>query len=203
MIILSFCFSFSGFSQDPKNEENLKLLAESGVSVGEYEVQKTSQLHINGEPFIKLDFDPKFKSGLNSSLLEKKNPTYLCQSDDYKLLGDPFFKTTYVALNIGSSIMAYNQMKAVQWDKAKHFYAGYIIGNVTSGGFQLLLPKDTPHRKLKIFMAGVIASAVVGTAKEVRDSYGYGNPEAKDAFATLLGGVGGSITFSLVDLKKH
>jgi hypothetical protein len=166
-------------------------------------MQKTSPLKINRESFIKLEFEPKASLSSQSLMLKNKPYAISCHLDEHHVLGHPVFKTSYIALNIGSSLLMYNNLKQAEWDKAKHFYAGYIIGNVTSGGFQLLLPKDTPHRKLKIFMAGVVASAIVGAGKEIRDSYGYGNPEAQDAYATLLGGVGGSITFSLVDLKKQ
>ena len=57
---------------------------------------------------------------------------------------------------------------------------------------------------------------MVGVGKEIADYYGYGHakvsdgklvfshrtPNANDAIATALGGITGSITFSIIDMKN-
>lgn len=89
-----------------------------------------------------------------------------------------------------------------QQDKVRHALAGYVVGNVTTGTMQLLLPKNTPNRRLFAALTGVGASMLVGIGKELWDKAGHGTPSADDAMATIAGGLGGSITLSFTDISN-
>ena len=64
----------------------------------------------------------------------------------------------------------------IQKDKVLHFVAGAVIG---SGIFYAT---DSAAW-------GIGAAAAAGIAKEVLDSFGYGDADAFDALATLAGGI--------------
>lgn len=82
-------------------------------------------------------------------------------------------------------------------DKAKHFIAGYVISNASTGLLHLYLPDDMKHRKLVAGLIGFGAGALVGVAKEVLDARGFGTPDPADALATAAGAGMGAITLNL------
>lgn len=86
-------------------------------------------------------------------------------------------------------------------DKARHFLAGYVVGNVTNGLSQLMLDDDVKNRRLVSILIGVASSVLVGIGKEVLDSRGHGTASIGDALATGAGGITGSLTLSF-DLEK-
>lgn len=101
--------------------------------------------------------------------------------------------------NLASDVIAgINAIKMdPQKDKERHFLVGHVIGNVTSGAMQIILPKYVENRKLLSTLTGFGASVLIGLAKEYRDGKGYGHADATDAIATSLGGICGSITMSI------
>ena len=164
------------------------------VEAGTYQLDGQNEIEIGGVKYLQFDFK---NANTISKLYEESN--CIEPSSAFKNVA---LKSSYITANLASDVLALHELQKVKWDKAKHFYAGYIIGNISTGAFQLLVPKDTKNRQFKAFIGGSITSAVNGVAKEYRDSLGYGHVEANDAIATFMGGVTGSITFSLVDLKK-
>lgn len=86
-------------------------------------------------------------------------------------------------------------------DKTRHFLAGYVVGNISNGLSQLMLPDDVKNRRLVSALVGVASSILVGIGKEVIDSRGRGNASIADALATGAGGIVGSLTISF-DLEK-
>jgi len=66
----------------------------------------------------------------------------------------------------------------IAYDKAMHFIVGVVI--------YALLHFINP-------IVALIVVAVVGAVKEIFDGFGYGTPEAKDFFYTVLGGVTGFV----------
>lgn len=211
-IVTLFAINLS-FAQDhlETSPEAIALLSidqTNSIEEGKYQLENQNSFKIDGVEYLQFDFK---KSNQLYNLYNERS----CPHSNSNL-NNVLLKSTYVTANLGSSLLAAYELSNVKWDKAKHFYAGYIVGNLSTGGFQLLIPKDTPHRKLKIFIAGSLTSALVGVGKEYLDSvgyghvqiknssvtFGYGNVDAKDALATFMGGVTGSISFSLIDLKK-
>jgi len=179
------------------NEEALSFLSADGethIQTGEYQVENKQTVEIDGISYIQYDLKKSHKI----SKFYQSDFT-LCPVE---LPGNVALKSIYVTANLASSVLAIYEMRKQTYDKTKHAYAGYFIGNVSSGISQLLIPKYTNNRKLKILLSGIVSSAVVGVGKEYRDSLGYGNVEAVDAVFTIGGGVVGSVTFSLVDLKR-
>lgn len=86
-----------------------------------------------------------------------------------------------------SAILIGNSKDRLAPDKYKHVVGGAVISYGTKEVAKIYF-KDDFNAELKSTIAGVVASSLVGILKEVRDSRGYGNVEAKDAFATSLGG---------------
>jgi hypothetical protein len=107
-----------------------------------------------------------------------------------------------LAANLAGSLLAGYGVYKLENDKQRHVLAGYVIGNVTTGTLQLILPKDMKHRKAWAIAGGIGAAVLVGVAKEFRDSKGYGHVETMDAVVTGLGGVGGSLTIGFGDISK-
>ncbi len=91
---------------------------------------------------------------------------------------EQFIKSAFVIGSLKNNIAA---------DKYKHVVGGAVISYGTKEVAKIYF-KDDSHTELKSTVAGVVASSLVGILKEVVDSRGYGNVEAKDALATSLGG---------------
>jgi hypothetical protein len=179
---------------------------------GKYELENINTFKVGAEGFIKFDFKPA------NTFIQNYKPSFnksTCLNQNF-LNTNTLTKSAYVIANLGTDVLAAYEISRMKWDKSKHFLASYVIANVTSGGLQLLLPEDTPNRKLKIFLNGVLASALIGVGKEYADYKGFGHVnikggslvfspgtvEANDALATFLGGIHGSFTFSILNLKK-
>jgi hypothetical protein len=86
-----------------------------------------------------------------------------------------------------SAVLIGNSKDHLAPDKYKHVVGGAIISYGTKEVARLYF-KDDLNAELKSTIAGIVASTLTGILKEVRDSRGYGNVEAKDAIATSLGG---------------
>jgi hypothetical protein len=80
-------------------------------------------------------------------------------------------------------------------DRVLHLGAGFAIGATTYALVQTVAP-DLDGWKKHALAIGV--SALVGIAKEWCDDEGRGDCDARDAIATVGGGVLGSISVSLV-----
>lgn len=81
-------------------------------------------------------------------------------------------------------------------DKVEHLEGGAIIGALATAVAQREMPKATWWQQA---LVGVAASAVIGVAKEAIDAHANGHDsDPKDAIATVLGGVAGSVSISLV-----
>lgn len=80
-------------------------------------------------------------------------------------------------------------------DKVEHFEGGVIIGALGTAVAQRELPKAKWWQQA---LVGVAASAVIGVAKEVADTRTHGDPDPKDAIATVIGGTVGALSISVV-----
>ena len=69
-------------------------------------------------------------------------------------------------------------MKMPPIDKQAHFWWGWAIAAT--------LYSINPW-------FAILVTAIIGASKELRDSLGYGTPDAKDFAATALGGVAGAL----------
>lgn len=148
------------------------------LDLNRYQVVGHTPLMFNGNPYSRFDL--------------KLKPEYQFHYQDALLLG-----------NIAATgAAAYG---VIRWDphqdKVRHFLAGYVVGNVTNGAFQLILPETLKHRRLISALLGFGAGALIGAGKEIWDAQGHGNPSVNDALATALGGAVGTLTISF-DLKK-
>ncbi len=175
------------------------------VSTGDYTVIGKHQLTINDEIFYKFDLQQK----------ETISQPIDCAPTNRQINLSRSFLLANVA---ASSLLAYETFKwvpnknfknsGIPEDKVRHFMAGYVVGSLTTGTLQLILPADMKHRKLYAMLGGFGASILVGVAKEYRDSCGYGHVDAKDAIVTGLGGLTGTLTVNVADVtnafkKKH
>lgn len=153
----------------------------------DYTVIKRNELTINGQPYVQIDLSPKVQ------------PPFQCPSNTAISLN-----RALLMVNMASTIAAGVGVLKVspRQDKLRHALAGYMVGNVTTGTLLLILPDDTKNRKLLSALSGLGASVLVGVGKEVRDTQGYGTPDKMDAVVTALGGLGGTFTISVVDVKK-
>lgn len=88
---------------------------------------------------------------------------------------------------LNSAVLIQNSKDHLAPDKYKHVVGGAIISYGTQEVARIYF-KDDVNAELKSTVAGIVASTLTGILKEVRDSRGYGNVEAKDAIATSLGG---------------
>jgi hypothetical protein len=152
------------------------------LPAGEYHVANEQTVVVNNQAYLTYDFQ------------KKSNPNL-----DRLLLGTNILVTGAAAYGTFKWTPSQNLMPQ---DKLKHVMAGYVIGNVTNAGFQLILPAEMKHKKLYSFLAGVGASVLVGVGKEIRDSYGYGHVELMDAVATSAGGAMGSFTMNFTDVSN-
>jgi hypothetical protein len=80
-------------------------------------------------------------------------------------------------------------------DRVLHLGAGFAIGATTYALVQTVAPDLKPWAK---HVVAIGASALVGIAKEWCDDGGRGDCDARDAIATVGGGVLGSVSVSLV-----
>ena len=156
-------------------------------------MSQTSELKVNGEDFLVLNLAPIYKQGLPS--------TQSCLLN-YK----SFNKTSndlLLAANIAATSLATYGVFKADYDKIKHFLAGYVIANTNAGAFQLILPSTMKQRKLVSAALGFGASVLIGTAKEVYDAQHPANhtSDKYDAYATFAGGAAGVITISLTDVQ--
>jgi hypothetical protein len=174
-------------------EKEPKVLLEGEIPEGEYEITQNNEVLINGVPFIQYSLAPKAKPGP-----VEENPT--CAELQFN--HSPTVDRILLSTNIAASAMAFYGMKEFKYDKTKHFLAGYVIGNMATGGFQLILPADMEHRKLVAALLGFGSGVLIGTAKEVRDAQGYGTPDVNDALVTFAGAGVGAMTMSFGDVKN-
>lgn len=94
-------------------------------------------------------------------------------------------------------------MESIGWpdfhqeDKQLHFAGGLVIGGLTAGTLGLVRPQDPPWKRV---LWGTIVAAAVGAAKEVYDHQHADEHDCdgKDAVATALGGLGGSLSVGVV-----
>lgn len=158
------------------------------VPAEEYNVSNETALVINGQPYIQLDLTPKTLPPLN------------CPPTQTSIA----FNRTLLLANLAASTAAGLGVLRVdpRQDKLRHALAGYVVGNVTTGTLQLILPLEMKYRKLAALAGGFGASVMVGIGKEVWDSQGHGHVDSKDAIVTGLGGLGGSLTISFGDAAK-
>lgn len=189
-LILGLLLVFFGInvSAQEENSEVIEVANLSGQEVHpeEYTVSNQTAIVVNGRPFIQIDLTPKATLPLNC----QNNPIVLNRA---LLLANLASAT---AAGIGVLKIAPKQ------DKLRHALAGYVVGNVTTGTLQLILPLEMKYRKLAAMAGGFGASVLVGIGKEVWDSQGHGHVESKDAIVTGLGGLGGSLTISFGDAAK-
>lgn len=69
-------------------------------------------------------------------------------------------------------------------DKLWHFLGGFAITGVTA-----IVVHTLGFKPESSALAGFWAACTVGIAKEVRDASGFGTPSARDALATVAGGI--------------
>jgi uncharacterized protein YfiM (DUF2279 family) len=153
------------------------------ISLNEYEVSDHQIIEQDGKQFSQITFEKKVEFDNENSILA-----------DSLILGTAVTDTIVAAKFFGTD---------PRQDKLLHFYAGYLVGNVTNGAFQLILPKTMKNRRLVSALLGVGMSALVGGAKEFYDSRHPENHtvDAKDFWATVGGGMVGSLTLTF-DLNK-
>lgn len=158
----------------------------------EYSVEIGQEIQVREHSFLYLKLTPR---GMNSSVTCLS--CTLSKTKEYEL-------KKMITANILPSIVATRSVLYTDpsKDKLRHFSAGYVAGNLTTGALQIIIPKNQKNRKLYAFLGGVGASVVVGVGKEYWDSLGHGQVEFKDALATIAGGFSGSITINLYDLFK-
>lgn len=186
--LLLLTLSSGAFAQSEVVELELNNNSAQDVEAGEYEIVEANTVKVNDIEFMKFQLQQKYPSltpcipsntsiGLNRGLL--------------------------VANMAGAMVASYGVFKiSGKHDKVKHVLAGYVVGTLTTGSLQLLLPKTMKHKKLVAMLGGFGASILVGIGKEYRDSKGFGNVETKDAIATGLGGIGGTLIISTGDISK-
>jgi len=86
----------------------------------------------------------------------------------------------------------------IQEDKKLHFAAGAIASGI---GYEYVYSKTKD--KNKAFVAGILTSAIAGTAKETYDSFQPNNKfDTKDLTATVLGGISVGLTIKLFNKNK-
>ncbi len=88
-------------------------------------------------------------------------------------------------------------------DKILHFVAGAAIALLfIVGSYSISDAYNVPINKSVIISAGGAIGTIAGIIKEIRDSMGYGTPEALDAIATSAGAITVSSVFYLI-LKQR
>ncbi len=174
--------------------QNRDSTSEASVHKVEMVVSNSKELKINGKDFILLNLSPVHASDLkiNKSCL---NPTNNFAS---------FKNDALFAANIAAASLASYSLLNADYDKTKHFMAGYIISSTTAGAFHLLLTKTMKNRKLVSAALGFGASVLIGAAKEVYDAQHplKHTADKYDAFATLVGGAVGTVAISLTDVQR-
>jgi hypothetical protein len=160
--------------------QNRDSTSEASVHKVEMVVSNSKELKINGKDFILLNLSPVHASDLkiNKSCLNPNNKFTSFKND------------ALFAANIAAAGFASYSLLKTDYDKTKHFMAGYIISSTTSGALQLILPKEMKHRKLIAAAIGFGNSILIGVGKEVYDAKHPLNHTADkyDAIATLAGG---------------
>jgi hypothetical protein len=184
----AFLLISSSYAQDESLKLNMATLGIDEVESGEYEITNEKSFMVNDQEFIQVDISPKFK------------PLGPCLQPHHDV---GLNRALLLANAVGTIAAGYGVLKVnPSQDKMRHVLAGYVVGNVTTGTLQLILPKEMINRKFYSFLGGVGASILIGIGKEVRDAQGHGVPSKMDAIATGLGGVGGSVTMSFADVSK-
>jgi hypothetical protein len=185
----------------------IALFLSLGASAQEVEmvVSNSKELKVDGKDFILLNLSPLHSSDL------KMNQSCLKAGEDFSSLTNDLVATTNVAAgslvfaaNVAANGLAAYSLFKSDYDKTKHFMAGYIISSTTTGAFQLLLPKTMKHRKLVSAALGFGASVLIGTAKEVYDAQHplKHSADKYDAYAAIAGGAVGTVAISFTDVKK-
>lgn len=174
----------------------IALFLSLGASAQEIEmfVTKSSEVKVDSKEFLLLNLSPSPKLNLkiNPSCLKSENPI------------KPLTNDLLFAANVAAGGFATYSLLKSDYDKTKHFMAGYIISSTTSGALQLILPKEMKHRKLVAAAIGLGTSVLIGSAKEVYDAQHPLNHTADkyDAYATFAGGAAGTVTISFADVKR-
>jgi hypothetical protein len=164
----------------------ISIANEPVLEAEEYEVTDEKSIMVNGEKFVQYQ-------------IKKKNFNYECPIEK-RFEFSPELIIAHTAVN---AAMAYTVMNInPEKDKIRHALVGYIVGNATGGALQLFLPRDMKNRNFWIVAGAIFASVAVGVGNEIRDDMGYGMPDNKDAIATILGGIGGTITIRFADIGK-
>lgn len=156
--------------------------AEGLLEISPHEIQALHLVNESGQSWITLDWNPA------------QEPTPDHGPRTYALLAH--------ALADGALTYGVFHMDPTQ-DKVRHFFAGYVISNVTTGMLQLVLPDTLEHRRLLSIILGFATGVAAGAAKEWLDAQGYGNPSLADAGATTLGAGAGTLTISLKWKIRH
>ena len=188
LILAYFIFSFSQKSFAQKL--NVSGIIPKSTS---YSVKSFHQIKINDEDYFKMDLSPDDDFHSCSIFVDSST-----KSENTKNV----LNLAGIGLMVASLVSSKYTFAAK--DKHKHYVAGLLIAASTSGMMKLILKKDDRNYALKAFLAGLGTSFVVGVGKEVvyDKMMGKGTPDYKDAVVTALGGVNGSVTVDLIDLKE-
>jgi hypothetical protein len=180
--ILIFIFLLSSFHS----------FAQRLIHPEEYSIEVGQEIQLTEYSFLYLKLSPRGMNSITTCI-----SCTLSKSKEYEL-------KKMITANILPSLVATRSVLYTDpsRDKLRHFSAGYVAGNLTTGALQILIPKTQKNKKLYAFLGGVGASVVIGLGKEFWDSLGHGQVEFKDALATITGGVSGSLTINLYDLFK-
>ena len=82
-----------------------------------------------------------------------------------------------------------------QTDKVAHFGVGYIFSSIATG--IVIKNSHNQHEWVKSLTVGIGTSILAGTAKELYDLYDYGRFDWEDLGATVIGGIGGTISVKI------
>jgi hypothetical protein len=166
--------------------------SEARVNLREFQVHQVSHVNYGGIPYTRIDYRYHFNRDQEGVRAE---PLLLA------LNGMAIPASLYETFSWKTKKGAPRPSWLPPDDKMKHLFAGFFIGDATNLALQLLIPENTPHRRLIATLSGFGMAAVTGVVKELRDRQGYGTPDPKDALATAVGGALGTISMSF-DVRK-
>jgi len=195
LFLYSFIFFFSHLSYAQRLNISYHTQPEDRETKNSasYSVRSFHEVKINNEDYFKFDLTPEDDLHSCSIFFDSSS-----KSENSKKV----LNLAGIGLMVSSLVSSKYTFAAK--DKQKHYVAGLLIAASTSGAMKLILKKDDKNYALKSFLAGVGTSLVVGVGKEVvyDKMMGKGTPDYKDAVVTALGGINGSVTVDLIDLKE-
>ncbi len=163
-------------------------------------VKGIKQIELDGETSVQLTLEiPKEEE---SSFMCPRASHYDRSLIQFNDKVDPFISVVTLS-TVPASLLAVKEIPQYK-DKYRHFFAGYLVGASASGVYSLYIrDKDVKHPVLKSILVGIGSSLVVGMGKELYDKVsGKGTPDLNDAWATGLGGIGGSVTINISDIRS-